>query len=368
MKIKAAVVREKGAALKFEEVDLAEPKGNEILVRNVASGICATDEGARTGELPIPFPAVLGHEGAGVVVKVGDLVKEFKPGDHVGFSYAFCNHCPACHAGHHTHCENYLQINFGGTATDGTTRLSQNGEDVAMLFGQSSLATYSVIAETQAVKIDPDVDLGLVAPIGCGIQTGAGTVMNTFKPRVSDSIAIYGMGAVGMSALLGAKVLNVGTIIAIGGNAKSLEMAKELGATHTINRKEVDDVIAAVKEITGGKGTNFTIDTSGYGPMIDIAIKATAWQGKVACLGATGELENFNVGGEVLMNMRTIMGVNEGDSVAKIYIPELIDLYKQGLFPLDKIITFYDFDDLQQAMDDAFSGKVIKAVVRISDQ
>lgn len=368
MKMTAAVVHEKGGIFSYEEVDLQEPKENEILVRMVASGICGTDEGARQGELPISFPTVLGHEGAGVVEKVGALVKEFEVGDHVAFSYAFCDCCPACQSGQYTHCENYIPINFGGTATDGTTRLSQNGKELTMFFGQSSFATYAVVSQRSAVKIDKDIDLGLVAPMGCGIQTGAGTVLNTLKPSVSDSIAVYGMGSVGLSAIMAAKVANCKIIIGVGGNEDSLELAKELGATHTINRKKTDNLVEEIKKITDGKGVKFAIDTSGYGPMIQQGIKALSWQGIMATLAPQGKIENFDIGNDVLMQMRTIRGVNEGDSVAKVFIPELLALYKKGLFPLDKIIQYYKFEEIEKAIEDSKSGKVIKAVIRISEQ
>lgn len=369
MEIKVAIVREEGGPFYYETADLDEPKGNEILVRMVASGICGTDEGARSGELGVPFPAVLGHEGAGVVEKVGNMVREFEVGDHVGFSYAFCSNCPACHSGKFSHCENYMPINFGGTATDNkTTRLSQDGEKLSMFFGQSSFATYCVVDQNSAVKIDKDIDLGLVAPMGCGFQTGAGTVLNNLKPGIHDSIAIYGLGSVGLSALMAAKVARCKTIIAVGGNEKSLELSLELGATHTINRKNVDSIVDEVKKITDGKGVNYAVETSGHGPIIDQAIKALSWQGIIATLAPVGKLNEFDVGGEILMSMREIRGINEGDSVAKVFIPELLTLYKQGLFPIDKIISYYKFEEIEEAIQDSIAGKVIKPVIRISEQ
>lgn len=219
-----------------------------------------------------------------------------------------------------------------------------------------------------AVKVDKDIDLGVVAPLGCGVQTGAGTVLNTFAPKASDTIAIFGCGAVGLSALMGAKVADCKIIIAVGGNAQSLELAKELGATHTVNRKEVDDITEEIKKITDGKGVNFAVDTSGYGPMIEKAIKSLSWQGTLAALAPSGEIKEFKIGEDILMNMRTIRGVNEGDSVAKIFIPEMLDLYKKGKFPLDKLVKYYEFEDIEKALEDSAKGLVIKPVLRISEQ
>lgn len=363
MKIKAAVVHKQNGPFQFEEVDLAEPSQNEILVKVEACGICHTDEFGRTAA-PVPFPIVLGHEGAGVVQKVGAGVKEFAVGDHVAFSYAFCDHCKSCLSGEPYYCETYNEINFGGVSGDGTTKLSQNGKPVAMFFGQSAFATHAVVNHKSAVKVDKDVDLTIVAPLGCGVQTGAGAVINIFKPRVSSSIAVFGCGAVGMSAIMAANVERCRTIIAVGGNPASLKLAKELGATHTINRKEVSDIVGAIAKITNG-GADYVIDTSGYGPLIAVAIKSARYHGEVMTLAPSGVIENFDVGLDVLMNMRTIRGTCEGDSIAQVFIPELIALYKQGVFPLDKLITVYDFEEIDKAFADSHAGKIIKPVLRI---
>ena len=365
MQIKAAVVHEKNGPFMMENVDLVEPGADELLVRVVASGICHTDEFGRAQGMPIPLPLVLGHEGAGVVEKVGENVRDIKPGDHVGFSYAFCDHCHNCMSGHPNYCDHFNQINFGGVAGDGKTKLFQNGKPVSMFFGQSSFATHSVINQKSAVKVDADVDLALVAPMGCGIQTGAGAVLNTLRPAMNSSIAVFGCGAVGMSAIMAAKVAHCDKIIAVGGNPKSLELAKELGATHTINRKEVADVPAAIAEITGNGGADYTIDTSGYGPMIQTAIHSTKFHGTILPLAPSGVIDKFDMGTDVLMNMRTIMGTCEGDSIPQTFIPELVRLYKEGEFPVDKIITTYPFEDINRAFEESHGSYVIKAVLRM---
>jgi len=365
MKIKAYVVHEKNGPYLLEDVELTEPSPNEILVRNVASGICHTDEFGRSQGIEIALPIVLGHEGAGIVEKIGEDVKEFKPGDHVAFSYAFCDNCNSCAGGEPNYCESYNQINFGGVAADGKTKLSQNGKPVSMFFGQSSFATHSIVNQKSAVKVDSDVDLTLVAPLGCGVQTGAGTVLNTLKPAMASSIAVFGCGSVGLSAIMAAKVARCQTIIAVGGNEKSLTLAKELGATHTVNRKERPDITAAVKELTGGQGVNYAVDTSGHGPMIDAALKALKFHGTLVVLAPSGTIEQFQAGYDVLMNMTTIKGVCEGDALAKVFIPELISLYKKGEFPLDKLVTVYDFKDIEKAVDDSNKGRVIKAVIKM---
>lgn len=366
MKIKAAVVNKKGGPFVYEEIDLAEPKEDELLVRVVASGICHTDEFGRQGGINQSFPAVFGHEGAGIVEKIGSEVKDFEVGDHVVFSYGYCGNCRSCRSGKPFYCVNYNEINFGGTAADGKTRLSKNGKDIAMFFAQSSFATHSVINTRSVVKVDKDVDLEVVAPLGCGIQTGAGTITNIIKPHIDSTIAVFGMGAVGLSAIMAANIEHCKEIIAVGGNNRSLKLAKELGATHTINRKEVDDIVKSIHDIVP-EGVDFCIDTSGFGPMIQKSIKATSFNGSIFVLGSSGIIDSFNIGEDILMNMRTLRGTCEGECISQIYIPELIRMYKEGKFPIHKIITVYNFEDIEQAFKDSHDGKVIKPVVRIGN-
>lgn len=362
MKMKAAVVRQATDPYKFEEVELAEPKNDEVLVCITASGLCHTDEFGRTLGMS---PIVLGHEGAGIIEKLGENVKDFAVGDHVAFSYAFCGHCKSCVQGRPQYCEKFNEINFGGVGADGQSKLSQNGQPVAMFFGQSSFAQYATISEESIVKIDEDVDLAMIAPFGCGVQTGAGAVLNTLRPHVDETLAVFGCGAVGFSAIMAAKVAGCRQIIAVGGNEHSLALAKELGATDVINRKQLpaDQTMAqAVQAISNG-GVNYTIDTSGNGNMIQNAIQSTCLNGKIVLLAPSGEVENFDFGKDVLMAYRTVIGCCEGDSNPKIFIPRLVQLYKEGRFPIDKIITKYPFEQLEQAREDSNAGKVIKAVV-----
>lgn len=336
MKMKAAVVRQATDPYKFEEVELAEPKNDEVLVRITASGLCHTDEFGRTLGMS---PIVLGHEGAGIIEKLGENVKDFAVGDHVAFSYAFCGHCKSCVQGRPQYCEKFNKINFGGVGADGQSKLSQNGQPVAMFFGQSSFAQYATISEESIVKIDEDVDLAMIAPFGCG--------------------------AVGFSAIMAAKVAGCRQIIAVGGNEHSLALAKELGATDVINRKQLpagQTMAQAVQAISNG-GVNYAIDTSGNGNMIQNAIQSTCLNGKIVLLAPSGEVENFDFGKDVLMAYRTVIGCCEGDSNPKIFIPRLVQLYKEGRFPIDKIITKYPFEQLEQAREDSNAGKVIKAVV-----
>lgn len=364
MKIKAAVVHEAGQPYQIEEVDLAAPKTGELLVKIVACGVCHTDEVAQHQIIPVPLPAVFGHEGCGIVEQVGEGVIDFKPGDRVSFSFGYCGKCDNCLNAHMHACEHLNDINFGGVMPDGTKRLSQNGQEISSFFGQSAFATYAVVHQNSAILVeDDDIDLALLGPLGCGIQTGAGAVLNRLKPKFGSSIAVFGCGTVGMSAIMAAKIAGCAKIIAVGGNPKSLELAKELGATHAINRKEVDDIPAEIHKITKG-GANYSIDTTGVGDFVRKALASVGFLGTCVVLGATGDL-TINVQAELMGDAKSLIGVTEGDSVPKSFIPKLIEYYKMGMFPFDRLITFYDFEDLNQAAQDSHNGKVIKAVVKM---
>lgn len=367
MKIKAAVTYEKGAPFKIDEVVLDEPQVGEILVKIVASGICHTDEAVQHQFIPTPLPAVLGHEGAGIVEKIGPGVVDFKVGDRVGISFGFCNCCTNCRKARPFMCKSLNKINFGGIQPDGTTRLhTVAGQDLSTFFGQSSFAEYAVVNQNHAVKIeDETIDLGLVAPMGCGIQTGAGTVLNRLRPEFGSSIAIFGCGTVGMSAIMAAKIAGCQQIIAVGGNPKSLELAKELGATHTVNRKEVDDLVAEVKRISlSGDGVNYSIDTTGIADCVRKSLGFLDYDGTCAVLGATADI-SFNVQNELMGEGKSLIGVIEGDAIPKLFLPQLLDYYKKGQFPFDKLIKFYPFDKINEAQTESDLGKCIKAVVRM---
>lgn len=366
MKIKAAVTRAPGAPFTIEEVELAAPKGHEILVKITACGVCHTDDAARHQVIPVPLPAVLGHEGCGIVEAVGSEITEFVPGDKVGMSFGYCGSCHNCMTAHQHACENFNAINFGGVQADGTTRLSDtDGNLLATFFGQSSFATYAVVNEASAVKIEhEDIDLALIGPMGCGIQTGAGAVLNRLRPEFGSSIAVFGCGTVGMSAIMAAKIAGCKNIIAVGGNPKSLELAKELGATHTINRKEENDIVGKIKnEIVPG-GVNYAIDTSGVADFVKKVLASCCFMGTAVVLGATGDV-TFNIQAELMGDAKSLIGVVEGDAIPKLFIPELLDYYKKGMFPFDKLIKFYPFEQINQAFEESGAGKCIKAVLRM---
>ncbi len=362
MRIKAAVTYEPGK-FQFDEIELDEPKADEVLVKVVASGCCHTDLGGRDQMAPWPIPGVLGHEGAGIVEKVGDMVQGIKPGDHVVMSYQHCSHCEQCLTGHPAKCDTWFPLNFLGRLNDGTTRLhTTDGQDLSVFFGQSSFAEYAVVNQNQLAVVDPEVDLTLLGPLGCGFLTGFGSVTNVLQAGFGDTIAVFGAGGVGFAAIMAARITGCEKIIAVGRNQPKLDIALELGATHVVNSKE-SDPIEAIREITGGKGVNYAFDTSGVASVILQAIRASSNYAKICTVAMSPDDLTFNVEGDLMGPGRMIMGSTEGDAVCKTFIPKMVEYYKQGRFPFDKLCKKYAFSDLETAFNDSLAGKVIKPIV-----
>jgi aryl-alcohol dehydrogenase len=363
--IKAAVIRKKGGPFQIETLTLEEPRPDEALVRIVATGMCHTDMVARDQLYDVPLPVVLGHEGAGVVERVGGSVKKVAQGDHVVLTYMWCSHCKPCLRGDLTYCANFYALNFGGAREDKSTATHDaQGSIHDHFFGQSSFGTLALAHERNVIKVSADAPLELLGPLGCGIQTGAGAVMNSLKVSPGSSFAAFGGGAVGLSAVMAARVAGATIIIAADVVPSRLELAKELGATHTVNSRETDPV-EAVRTITGG-GADFTLESSGRPEVLRQAIEALAIRGVCGIVGAPalGTEASFDVNG-VMTTGKTILGIIEGDSVPDLFIPSLVELYTQGRFPFDKLVKFYSFDQINQAAEDSEKGITIKPIVRI---
>lgn len=363
MKIKAAVVFEKGQPFQIVDCDLDDPKVNEVRVKVTACGVCHTDEVAREQILPVPLPAVFGHEGCGIIEDVGPGMTSFKKGDRVGFSYGYCGECDACRAGQTYGCENNRRLNFSGTQFDGSKRLRYNDRQVSSFFGQGAFATHAIVHLNNLIRVPDGVDLAAVGPLGCGLQTGSGAVLNYLKPSPASSIIITGCGSVGLSAVMAAKIAGCTTIIACDVIDSRLELAKELGATHTINARKVQDVVGAVLEITR-LGTHYAIDCTGIGACVRQSLNCTRSLGTCIVLGATQEL-TIHVENELMGPGKKLIGIVEGCSVPQIFIPQLLEYYQKGMFPFDKLITYYSFDDIEQAFKDTHDGKVIKAILKM---
>lgn len=364
--IKAATIRQKGGPFQIEILNLNEPLPDEVLVRVVATGMCHTDMVARDQLYDVPLPVVLGHEGSGVVEQTGGSVKKVAVGDHVVLTYMWCGHCKPCLRGDLTYCENFYPLNFGGAREDGSTATRDTSGPIHdHFFGQSSFGTYALAHERNVIKVPKDVPLELLGPLGCGIQTGAGAVMNALKVKPGSSFAAFGGGAVGLSAVMAARVAGAAIIIAADVVPSRLELAKELGATHTVNSKETDPV-EAVRQITGG-GADFTLESSGRPAVLRQAIDALAIRGTCGIVGAPalGTEAGFDVNG-VMTTGKRIIGIIEGDSMPDIFIPALVELYRQGRFPFDKLVKFYSLEQINQAAEDSEKGITIKPIIQLA--
>ncbi|GAB2895694.1 NAD(P)-dependent alcohol dehydrogenase [Neomicrococcus lactis] len=363
MKTRAAVATAPGTDLEIRELELDEPRADELQVKIVASGICHTDAIIRDQWYPVPLPVVLGHEGAGIVEKVGAEVVGYEVGDQVVIGPAFCGSCEQCLAGHPMYCVNFYDRNFGVQRPDGSKAFSDaSGPIGSHFFGQSSFAEHTNVVAHGVVKVGNDVPLDLLGPLGCGIMTGSGAVLNVLQPKPGSSVAVFGTGAVGMAGMLAAKASGATTIIMVDIVPERLEFAKTLGATHTVNSKEVDPV-AAIKEITGG-GVNYALDTTGVPPVFAQMINSLATRGHGALVGAAklGTEAPFDIGTLLLSGIKVSM-VIEGDAVPKEFIPRLISLHQQGLFPFDKLVKKYSFEDINQAFADSADGSTLKPIV-----
>jgi aryl-alcohol dehydrogenase len=363
MKIKAAVVKEKGAPFVIEEVELDEPRDNEIIVRIVGSGLCHTDIGARMGGLPMPFPSVLGHEGAGIVEKVGAHVTKVKPGDQVATTFISCGKCPACLKGMPAWCSLFKPLNMFGKRADGSTTIKQNGKTIyGCFFGQSTFATHALVTERNIIKVPSDVPVEMLGPLGCGIQTGAGGVINTLKAGPGSSVAIFGAGSVGLSAVMAAVVSGCTMIVAVDIVEERLKVAREFGATHVINSGKVN-AVDEIRKLTGG-GIQYSLECTGNPKVFRQAVESLMVGGACALIGVAPLGVEVSLEMQFILDARTIKGTPEGDSNPDIFIPQLIDLYKQGKFPFDKMIKYYKLDQINQAMEDSMTGKTLKAILR----
>lgn len=362
----AAVVREKGGRFEIEDVEVTLSKPDDVLVRIVAVGICHTDAIVRDQYYPFPLPGVLGHEGSGIVEQVGANVTEVAPGDHVVLTYMSCGICKTCRKGEPTYCQNFFGLNVGGARADGTTGTCDHAGHALHdhFFGQSSFGTYALADRRNVVKVDKDAPLELLGPLGCGIQTGAGAILNALDVGAGDSVAIFGVGAVGLSAVMAARVAGATIIVAIDPTGSRRQLAMELGATHAID-PTAEDPVARVQEITGG-GAEYTLETSGRPEVLRQSIDALAIRGTCGIVGAPplGTDASFDVN-MLMIPGRTIRGICEGDSIAHVFIPQLIELHRQGRFPFDRLVRFYPFAEINEAMDDALAGRTIKPILRL---
>jgi aryl-alcohol dehydrogenase len=363
--ITAAVTGSAGADFALEQLELEDPRPDEVVVKIEATGICHTDLTVAKGLLPTPLPAVLGHEGAGVVESVGSAVKGIAEGDRVGLSFNSCGSCANCLGGRPAYCLDFWARNFDAVRPDGTTALARDGEEVhSHFFGQSSFSTHAVVPQRSVINAPGDIPFEVLAPFGCGIQTGAGAVINVMRPTPGDGLVVFGLGGVGMSAVMAAKVVGCQTIIGVDLKPERLRLGEELGLTHALDASKVD-AVEEVMTITG-HGAEFTLEMSGNTAALAQAIQCLAPAGVCGVIGApAGGTEGAFDVNDLISRGRTIRGIVEGDSVPSVFIPQLVTLWGKGLFPVDRLIESFDFDQINEAAAKAESGAVIKPVLKV---
>lgn len=363
MKTIAAVARARDRDLTIESLDIDDPRQDEILVRIAGVGVCHTDSIFKSAG-SFPLPAVFGHEGSGVVEKVGAGVTKVRPGDRVVITFRSCGGCDRCQTGNSAYCRSMPELNYTGKRVDGSAALRACGESVSSnFFGQSSFASHCLTYERNVVKIPEGLPLELMGPLGCAVQTGVGGIMRSLACEPDSSILVLGGGAVGLSAVMGAVIQECSEIIVVEPHAARRALAEELGATHTVDPAASADLPTAVHAILP-KGVDYAFDTTG---------RPSVLQGAVNCLGSHGVFGIVGVpppGTPIpgdLLNLltfgHTIKGIIEGDSDPDEFIPELMSLYRQGRLPFDRLIRTYPLHDINQAIADQFRGECVKAVL-----
>lgn len=365
--IRAAVCRTADGPIVLENVAIDDPRPGEVLVRIVGAGVCHTDMAMRSQQLPVPQPSVLGHEGSGIVERLGEGVTGLAIGDPVVLSFNSCGTCPNCAEHAPAYCHQFGLYNFAGIRLDGSTSMVGGGGAIhGNIFGQSSFATHALAHARNTVRVPDDardVPLELLGPLGCGIQTGAGAVLNSMKVKAGSSIAVFGSGAVGLSAIMAAKIAGASTIIAVDLNPARLALALELGATHALTGGE--DVYERMMSLCPA-GLNYAFDTTGIASIIEGAFDLVAPRGMLGLVGASDANATLTFNETSLMGGgKTVKGILEGDSDPHVFIPELIAHHRAGRFPFERLVEYFPFEAIEEAFHAAESGRVIKPVLRM---
>ncbi len=352
-------------SIKLEAVELEGPREDEVLIRVTSCGVCGTDKGCIHGVEPYPTPGVLGHEGAGVVEEVGSRVTLVRPGDRVMIGFPYCGRCRTCRRGEPRYCEQGKDLMFSGYRLDGSSPMKRaDGTKLAgRFFQQSSWATHTIAQERQLAKVPEGLDLDYAGPYGCSISTGAGAVLNELRPIPGSSLAVFGAGNVGLAAIMAARLTGATMIIAVDQVPERLALARELGATHTLVHGA--GTVAELVELT--KGTlDASIEATDGSNLVAEAIEALGIRGTCAMVGGAKMTAavKFNHP-DVLLKGKRIIGVLGGGGQTPAFLVSLMELQRDGRFPLDKLVRFYDFADISQAVDDSDNGSTVKPVLRM---
>ena len=360
--MRAAVLDAIGSDPVVTEVTASDLRDGEVLVRVHGVGVCHTDLTVIDGQMPQQTPVVLGHEGAGVVEALGPGVTELAVGDHVVCSFTSCGSCRRCAADQPAYCTKFPLLNYAGMRADGSTTLADADQNPVHgnWFGQSSWATHAVATVRNAVKVDPSLPVEKLGPLGCGLLTGAGAVLNAHRPKPGQSYGVWGLGPVGLAAIMAAKASGCDPIIGVDPLPARRELALELGATHVYEPS--DDLAKTLVKQTRG-GLDFTLEAVGAPAVIRQALVSLASPGSCITVGFRGPRNPVEIEQGHLLQGRSLRGVIEGDADPHELIPRLVAMWADGQFPFDKLITTYPLDEITTAIADFRAGHVIKPVL-----
>lgn len=366
MQARAAVMPACHGRWTLETLEVAEPGPQEVLVRVVASGICQTDVHARDGFFPIPYPAVYGHEGAGVVERVGSAVTTLRPGDHVIMANPSCGACPECREGFEPYCSQAARLKQSGYRADGTSLSFHRGQEpiYGSFFQQSSFASLTLAMARNTIRVPDEAPLDVLAAFPCGVNTGAGAVMNVLKPQPGDSYVAFGIGTVGCAGLLAAKLAGCDPIIAVDLFDERLALAQRLGATHTVNAN-TPGLIDTVKGLAGGRGARFCLEAAGFPEALRAAVEVLAPRGTACLVGSARAGVEVSLEMRLVQQGRIVRGCIQGESEVQTFLPHLIALYRAGQLPIDQLVRHYPHAAINDAVADMLAGTTIKAVLQI---
>jgi len=361
--ILAAVAVAPHAPLELRTLQLADPHPNEVLVEVKSAGICHSDLAGRDQHMPVTLPCVLGHEGAGIVTATGSDVTKVKVGDRVVMSQSFCGTCETCRAGRVTTCPNMGTLSLKGRRADGTATLTdESGTFISGGYmGQSSMASHALVREPNVFRLADDVPWEVASPMACGVQTGAGSILHALQPDPSDSIVVFGSGTVGLSAVMAAKYTGCETIVAVDPLSGRRDIAKELGATHTVD-PGADDAVEMIRDITGG-GADFSIEASGSTAAGPPALDCLGVRGTCLLLGVVPFGTKIEIDWISLVSGRHVFGSPFGGGSPSETIDRLLEIRAAGGLPVEKIVRTYPFAEAQQAVADMEAGVTIKPVL-----
>ncbi|KAK5043492.1 hypothetical protein LTR84_011934 [Exophiala bonariae] len=389
----ALIVEKTSSPFIVDAVELESLGATEVLVELKATGVCHTDVAVQRGSLPGAFPILLGHEGihsqlhpvedvaielmilvgAGIVCTVGSKVRDVEPGDHVLLSYSFCKNCRSCREGQPYQCTQFFDRNFISENTDQSRTTTWNGTPIhASFFGQSSFCNPTIVQEACCVRVDKNYPLEILAPLGCGVQTGAGAVFNVVKPVENKvrSLVVFGIGGVGSAAIMAASVLHedhpelLTTIIAVDRQQERLLLAKEIGATHIVNASNLNDTGIEIRRVTAGQGIDAAIDCTGSVPVINAMADALGAGGIAVSVGAPPAAARISIPVFPFINgCKRYQASNQGNSLSRNFLPLLADLYRQNRLPIDRLQKQYKPSEINKAVQDILDGTTIKPVI-----